>query len=273
MATSSSHTQFAAFGSHPSHSYFDESTDGSGSSSSKHPERRTANKNAICARRLDPCIVTRPQWKVAGTRTWCALEDANGITESALSREATDLRVAADDGPHLSSDGRRRARPCDVVVETRMRSEETSVDVLASPERIFDLLHDYARRLEWDPFLRRAIVIDGDAAGLHVRTLCVAKWSSGGLGMETEYVSFTRPNVAAVRMTSGPWFFGSFAASIRQQARSEGLTRVTYRYNFEVRPRWLSPVLEPVLRSIFMRETRQRLTALKAFLERSNPIR
>ena len=139
--------------------------------------------------------------------------------------------------------------------------------MVATPERIFDLLHDYARRLEWDPFLRRADVIDGDVAGLHVRTLCVAKWSSGGLGMETEYISFKRPSLAAVRMTQGPWFFGSFAASIRQRPRADGTTRVTYRYHFRVRPRWLSPVVAPLLRFVFTREARSRLEALKARLE------
>jgi uncharacterized protein YndB with AHSA1/START domain len=149
-----------------------------------------------------------------------------------------------------------------------MPTQEASVDVAAPPERVFDLLHDYARRLTWDPFLRRADVIDADEAGLHVRTLCVAKWTRGGLGMETEYVSFDRPRVAAVRMTRGPWFFGSFAASIRQVPRTDGTTRVTYRYNFRVRPRWLSPALAPVMRFVFMRETRRRLAALKSALER-----
>jgi hypothetical protein len=85
--------------------------------------------------------------------------------------------------------------------------------------------------------------------------------------METEYVSFERPSVAAVRMTRGPWFFETFAASIRQRTRADGATRVTYRYNFRVRPRWLAPVLEPVLRAMFMRETRKRLAALEAVLE------
>lgn len=140
--------------------------------------------------------------------------------------------------------------------------------VNSSPERVFDLLHDYARRLQWDPFLRRADVIDGDTAGLHVRTLCVAKWSSGGLGMETVYVSFKRPAVAAVRMTRGPWVLRSFAASIRQRAQPDGTTTVTYRYHFRVRPQWLAPVLAPLAQFLFMRETRQRLQALKAVLER-----
>jgi hypothetical protein len=106
-------------------------------------------------------------------------------------------------------------------------------------------------------------VLCAAAAGLHVRTLCVAKWSSGGLGMETEYVSYDRPHVAAVRMTRGPWFFESFAASIRQDANADGTTRVTYRFNFRPRPHFL----DPMLRAIFARETKSRLWALKRFIE------
>lgn len=152
-----------------------------------------------------------------------------------------------------------------------MRSEETSVEIHASPEQVFDLLHDYTRRLDWDPFLRRAVVLNGRASGLHVRTLCVAKWTSGGLGMETEYVAFQRPAVAAVKMTRGPWFFASFAASIRQDVQVDARTRVTYRVHFRVRPAWLTRVLVPMLRFVFMRETRARLAALKRYLKRSAP--
>ncbi len=139
---------------------------------------------------------------------------------------------------------------------------------MATPERIFDLLHDYERRLEWDPFLRRAEVLGSDTPGVGVKTLCVAKWSSGGLGMETEYVSFDRPKVAAVRMTDGPWFFDSFAASIRQRPLGNGITRVTYRFNFELSPPGLARLLTALVRRVLLRETRVRLDALKRALER-----
>jgi hypothetical protein len=80
-------------------------------------------------------------------------------------------------------------------------------------------------------------------------------------------VSFTRPGVAAIKMTNGPAIFRSFAASIRQDRIDNNTTRVTYRYNFELQPRWLAIFLEPSVRCLFARETRQRLIALKGFLE------
>ena len=87
--------------------------------------------------------------------------------------------------------------------------------------------------------------------------------------MDTVYVSFERPRVAAVRMTRGPFLLESFAASIRQDEARRGVTRVTYRFNFTTRPAWLRPILEPIAASLFLREVRSRLASLKQHVERS----
>jgi len=87
--------------------------------------------------------------------------------------------------------------------------------------------------------------------------------------METIYVSFDRPTVAAVKMTRGPVVLETFAASIRQEDVGLGLTRVTYRFNFSTRPRWLRALADPVASVLFLREVQQRLTALKSYMERS----
>jgi hypothetical protein len=151
-----------------------------------------------------------------------------------------------------------------------MRAREESIDISAEPHAVFDLIHDYARRLEWDPFLREARLLDGaSAADVGVKSVCTARWASGGMAMETVYVSFDRPSVAAVKMTRGPGLLGEFAASLRQQAVGPGQTRVTYRYKLASRPRWLRFLLDPILDAIFAREVRSRLSALKRFLERA----
>ena len=68
-------------------------------------------------------------------------------------------------------------------------------------EAIFDYTQDYANRLQWDTFLKRADLVDGaTAAGKGVKSYCVAK---NGMGMETVYVSFNRPRATAVQMTRG----------------------------------------------------------------------
>ncbi len=151
-----------------------------------------------------------------------------------------------------------------------MKTLEAAIDIQASPEAVFDLIHDYPRRLEWDPFLKDARLLDGaGAAGLGVKARCTARNGFGGVAMETVYVSFDRPRVAAVKMTKGPVVLETFAASLRQDEVSPGVTRVTYRFNFSTRPRWLSFAGDRLAAALFRREVRQRLRALKRHLERS----
>jgi len=151
-----------------------------------------------------------------------------------------------------------------------MRSLEAAIEIRASPEAVFDLIHDYARRLEWDPFLKEACLLEGaKAAGLGVKTRCTARNGFAGLAMETVYLSFDRPKVAAVRMTRGPAVLETFAATLRQEDIRLGLARVTYRFNFSTRPRWLRAIAGPIASILFQREVRQRLKALKSYMERS----
>jgi hypothetical protein len=149
-----------------------------------------------------------------------------------------------------------------------MHSASVAVKVSAESEAIFDFIHDYSRRLEWDPFLSEATLLNGaTCAGIGVVTRCVARKALGGLAMDTEYVSFSRPTVAAVSMTRGPMFIRKFAASIRQKRIGDNTTLITYRYHFEAQPRFLAFLIEPVMGLVFKRETEKRLAALKSYLE------
>ena len=154
------------------------------------------------------------------------------------------------------------------VEDSVMPAGSVSIDIHAAPEVVFDLIHDYSRRLEWDPFLREAYLLnDAETADLGVSSRCIARRAVGGSAMDTIYVSYARPAVVAVKMTRGPKFFRSFAATIRQDRIDDNTTRVTYRYNFISRPRWLAFLIEPVVQWVFHRETSRRLAALKRFLE------
>ena len=149
-----------------------------------------------------------------------------------------------------------------------MKTLEAAIEIRSSAEAIFDLIHDYARRLDWDPFLKEACLLDGArAAGLGVKSRCTARNGFAGLAMESVYVSFDRPRVAAVRMTRGPALLETFAASIRQDEIGSGLTRVTYRFNFLTRPGWLRPMMAPIAAALFLKEMRGRLRALKRYVE------
>src|SRR5262245_3636170 len=144
-----------------------------------------------------------------------------------------------------------------------MKFEHVAV-VHGLPSAVFALTQDYSRRLSWDPFLRRAELVGGATApGVGVRAWCVA-WL--GVGLETEYVSFAPPRLAAVKMTRGPWALESFGGAWEFNPIGEAATRVVFRYQFRLRPRWLAWMIEPLARRWFSWETRKRVVALEAAL-------
>jgi ribosome-associated toxin RatA of RatAB toxin-antitoxin module len=142
---------------------------------------------------------------------------------------------------------------------------ERTIEIHAERGALFDLTQDYDRRLSWDPFLKEARLMGLDPRpSLGARAWCVAK---NGLAMETEYVAYHPPAVVAVKMTRGPAVFKSFAGSWRFERVAEGRTRLTFRYHFEVEPKWLRWLLEPLFTAIFLRETVGRLEALRRAVE------
>lgn len=139
----------------------------------------------------------------------------------------------------------------------------------ASCEAVFDLVHDYERRLQWDTLLRRAFVEGGGPAAHGAIAVCSGRWLIGGITMRTVYVSFERGVVAAVKTVEPPPLFERWAASIRHERIDDGRSRVTYTYNFRARPRLLAFALEPILAWAFRWETRRRLRALREALARA----
>ena len=148
-----------------------------------------------------------------------------------------------------------------------MKHGRVSEERPAPAEVVFELLHDYGRRLDWDTLLSKCWLEDGASkAGKGVVSVCVGRRSLGGLALKTQYVSFEPGKVAAVKMLNQPMFFGTWAASIKHEALDGGRSRVTYTWNFTARPKWLAWALEPVMALVFRWETRKRLAALRAFL-------
>lgn len=134
----------------------------------------------------------------------------------------------------------------------------------ASCAEVFDLLHDYQRRLDWDTLLSAAYLDDGfTKAERGATSVCVGRRSLGAIALKTRYVSFDRPKVAAVEMINRPMFFGRWAASIRHEALGERESKITYTWSFEGRPRFLRWLFEPIMAIVFRWETRKRLRALR----------
>jgi hypothetical protein len=139
-------------------------------------------------------------------------------------------------------------------------------EIIPAPSAaVFDLLHNYRRRLEWDTLLSAAYLDDGyEQAALGATSVCVGRRSLGSLALKTVYVAFDRPRLVAVKMVNRPPLFEAWAASIRHEELDARKSRITYTWTFTARPRWLRWLLEPLMNRMFHLETRKRLAALRA---------
>lgn len=141
---------------------------------------------------------------------------------------------------------------------------EHSAWAAVTTEEAFDLSMSYARRYDWDPFVKKQRLLDGATSpGAGVRT-----WSRDrrGLTMVTKYLTFQRPKRIGMKMEEGPFIFRTFSASWRFGERDGGC-EVHFRYNFTCRPKWLAPVMERVGRWYLGRDIKRRIDAFAKSLE------
>jgi hypothetical protein len=155
-----------------------------------------------------------------------------------------------------------------------MPTAEIKETIPASAEAVFELVHDYRRRLEWDTLLQEAYLEpEFTKPEKGAVSVCRGKKSVGGFAIRTIYISFEPGRVAAVKMLNQPPFFNSFAASIRHVKIDAHNSEVIYKVNFTSKPVWLRPVLEPVMLALFTWETRKRLRSLKAYFQAQGSTR
>ena len=140
-------------------------------------------------------------------------------------------------------------------------TEHVLIEVSAAT--LFDYTQDYNTRLDWDTFLRKAIILNGaTAAAQGVSTYCEAR---NFIGMETVYLTFNRPKVTAVKMTKGPWLFKSFSGSWQFISLSDYRTDVIFTYSFTLR--FPFSVFGRLIQSGFKRNVRQRLSDLSKCMQ------
>jgi ribosome-associated toxin RatA of RatAB toxin-antitoxin module len=138
-----------------------------------------------------------------------------------------------------------------------------TIAIHCSPEVAFDFTQDYDQRLRWDSFLKRAELIGGATkADKGVKSYCVAK---NGLGMVTEYITFNRPKVTAIKMTKGSFLFKSFLGSWTFKEIQPDLTEVTFLYSFTLR--FPFTMVRHKVKQHLISNVRQRLIDLKQNIE------
>lgn len=143
----------------------------------------------------------------------------------------------------------------------RLKLKE-SIIVKASSEVVFDLTQDYSQRLVWDTFLKKAELIGTDKADVGVKAWCVSKH---GLGMETEYVSFKRPKVTAIKQSEKSLMFEDFSGSWVFESIEEKLTKVIFTYSYTLN--FSFSLIKYFMHKILISNVKQRLKDLKACVE------
>lgn len=147
-----------------------------------------------------------------------------------------------------------------------------SITIDRSTDDVFNTVHNYAVRTQWDTLLRRAYVVGGAAPAKGVETVCSARWYLGGLSFRTVYVTFQRPTLAAVTLVKPYFIFVNWSASIRHKDEpppdsGRPGSELVYTLTLKCRPAALAGPLEFVAIRLFRVETHRRLKALKRFLE------
>jgi ribosome-associated toxin RatA of RatAB toxin-antitoxin module len=147
----------------------------------------------------------------------------------------------------------------------KMKTIKHQVEIACSQERVFDLTQDYSKRLNWDSYLREAYLLNGvERASVGVDSYC--KNRSGSV-MISRYISFSRPNVAAVTMIKGPFILKRFSGAWNVKKLDDGKTLLAFTYSFELRGGLLGRVFLPVAIYLFSKDMKARLVSLKQYLE------
>lgn len=142
---------------------------------------------------------------------------------------------------------------------------QKQIQIRSSQELIFDLTQNYDQRLKWDTFLTKAELMDGaKVADVGVKAYCVAK---NTLGMVTEYVSYNRPKVTAIKMTKGPFLFSTFLGSWNFKSINKEETEVSFLYSATLR--FPFNLVQTLIQRNLERNVNQRLVDLKAYAEQS----
>lgn len=137
----------------------------------------------------------------------------------------------------------------------------------APAEIVFDAFHYHVWRCRWDSLVEATHVIGGaECPFVGAVTENAGGGILRGLAMTTRFISFDRPHVAAASMRGESFPFRRWAASMRHKPLADGSSIMTYTYSFEVKPRMLRWIVEPVTKWIFDWQTRRRFARMRFFL-------
>ena len=146
-----------------------------------------------------------------------------------------------------------------------MKTIRSAINIAQPQELVFDLTQNYAKRLEWDPYLSEAYLMkNATAPAVGVDAYCKNR---NGSVMVSRYISFNRPSVAAVNMIKGPKILKRFSGAWNVHKIDEQHSELIFTYHFDLRWGIVGSLFTPWVRWHFQREMNKLLVAIKAYLE------
>lgn len=137
----------------------------------------------------------------------------------------------------------------------------------ANEATVFDAFHYHLWRARWDSLVSATHVLGGAPCPfVGAITENTGAGALRGLSMQTQFVSYDRPKVAAAAMLGHSFPFIRWAASMRHQPTGPQRSVLIYTYTFDVGPRVLRWVLEPIVKLVFNWQTQRRFARLREFL-------
>jgi len=137
----------------------------------------------------------------------------------------------------------------------------------AAADVVFDAFHHHVWRARWDSLVSETRV-RGGAPCPYVGAITENAGGGAlrGLTMSTRFVSYDRPRLAAATMVGRSFPFARWAASMRHKPLEADRSLMIYTYHFDVAPSSLRWAMEPIVQSIFDRQTLRRFGRLQQFL-------
>ena len=148
-----------------------------------------------------------------------------------------------------------------------MKTIRESIEIQADEAFIFNLTQNYDVRLEWDPYLLEAYLING-ATEVNEGVSSYCKNTNGSV-MISKYISFNPPKVAAVRMTQGPYILKKFSGAWNVKNIDSSSSQLLFTYNFELKGGLFGKMLLPIASYLFSRDMKKRLICFKLYAENS----
>jgi uncharacterized protein YndB with AHSA1/START domain len=136
-----------------------------------------------------------------------------------------------------------------------------TIQITASPEKVWDYTQDYSHRREWDNSVLRAEIIEEDPA------LVVRLSVRGGMSFSFRYTQMDRPHKTSLALIdpSANWIVGG-GGSWRYEGNGDG-TLWTQTNTIHLRDSFVLRILQPLVVRMFRRNTRTAMKKAKSILE------